>query len=101
MSEKETAGRTFSRVPVAPLEAAMVKLGLNQAQIAEELGYSTSAVGEWRKSGEMPAVVGIALEALHKRKFRDRVFIVRVSDPQHMGLLKAVIENLGLDFMDV
>lgn len=60
--------KTYKQVSYEVFKNTADKLELNGAQLAEALGYSPSAWAKWEASKKLPAVAGLACEALIRRR---------------------------------
>jgi hypothetical protein len=65
------------------LEAALQLLNWNNIRVSKELGYSSSAISNWRLEKRMPRVVSLALERILDGKTVD------VEVPETLILIKA------------
>lgn len=67
------------------------KLGIAHSQLAEQLGYSSSSHHAWVADGKMPAVAGLACEALVRRRgdngsaVGEHYVVVHIADTRVIG----------------
>lgn len=62
------APKTYKQVSYDVFKSTAEKLEINHAQLCEALGYSPAAWGKWEASKKLPAVAGLACEALVRRR---------------------------------
>jgi DNA-binding transcriptional regulator YiaG len=92
-------------VALDALDNAMRKLNMSEARLAEELGYSSGAVREWRTYyGKMPKAAALACECLVRRQgntLHEKVLVIRTNDADAITTLKTIAEKIGVSVKEI
>lgn len=88
------------RTPAAPLKLFMDDFNIGESELAKALGQAPGTVGQWIKSGDMPAMALIALEALRRRRVDHHVVLMIRPGPK-ADVVRTVLAALGVEIVEV
>lgn len=89
--------REFDRVSFEHIAEAMRELELNEKDMAEALGISPSAMGDWRRKNDAPRMTVLAVKGLYADKGRDlteTVILAKVPN-RVLPAVKAMLEGVS------
>lgn len=88
------------RTPAAPLKLFMDDFNVGESELAKALGQAPGTVGQWIKSGDMPAMALIALEALRRRRV-DHHTVLLIRPGPKTDAVRTVLTALGIAVTEI
>ena len=96
--------KNFPKASYSVFETAAKQLQMDEANLAETIGYHRNAHSHWKKSGVMPKVASVAIEGLLRHNNvsnkEPSTLVVKINNG-NLDAVKSILSALGCSFVEV